>query len=401
MRIWRLLRSLYPESFREAYGEQMLELLDERAREVLDQRGRLAWFGFLLRNTADLLRSAVLEQRAWRQIRSRSARQSPGSLRLWSRTADFLGEVGIALRRFAKSPGFTCVAVLLLALGIGANSTIFAVLNAVVLRPLSYEEPDRLVRVWESNPAQGWDLFSYSHPNYLDHRDRNRTFSDLAAFADEGYNFTGDGNPIQLLGGRVTHDLYPMLGIEPILGRLFSAEEDAPGERGQVVVLSHGMWLSHFGGDPEVVGQVMVLSGVPYTVIGVLPRGSQWIDYWDVVTPLNPQPDRHRDDHRLGVVARLAPGVSAQQAEADLDTIAASLAEQFPESNTGFDTRVIGLHESIVGPETRTALYMLMGAVVFVLLIAATNLASLLMARSSARQRELALAVALGSSTLR
>ena len=382
----RRLAALMPASFRDRYGDEMVEMMIERGRRVRAERGVIAALRYWLTNLLDLVYGLTLG-------RPRDADGPPVRVdgkRLTTIRSGRLSlvdgierDVILAARRLARSPGFTAVSVLLLGLGIGANSTIFSALNSVVLRPLPFPEPDRLVQVWESNPEQGWHRFTFSHPNYLDHRDSNESFDQLAAFAEASLNLTEDGKAVQLVAGLATSNLLPALGVEPVVGRHFTEAEDTFGFDERVVLLSHDLWRSRFGARSDILGEELHLSGRTYSVIGVLPPMELWMDLWDVVVPLRPNPDRHRDDHRLGVIGRLADGHDAASAEADLDVIAAALAETYPDSNTGFDTLIVGLHQAVVGTETRLALGLLMGASLFVLLIAITNLANLLLARAS------------------
>lgn len=393
--LWRRVLHLYPEPFRRAFEQEILEVLlrqNHAAREQLSRPARALW---RLRMTADLLAGAFAER-----LRGRSVHRSEGRLGLVALVEDFAFDVRLATRRFAKSPGFTAVAVLLLALGLGANSTIFALMQAVVLRPLPFAEPHQLVSIWESNPSQGWDQFTFSHPNYLDHRARQRTFLDLAAFTDRQVNLVGPERPQQIAAGSVTPSLFPVLGVEAMRGRLFAEEEGMHGQSEPLVLLTRSFWQEQMGGA-DVVGQTLVLDGSAHSVIGVVPDLPRWMGHWDLLLPLRPNPDRHRDDRRLTVFGRLRPEFDRSAAESDLDAIAATLAERFPASNTGFDTRVISLHETVVGEELQTSMTLLTGAVTLVLFMAVANLANLLLARSCARRSELAVAVALGSTRSR
>lgn len=307
-------------------------------------------------------------------------------------------DLSIGLRRLVKAPGFTVLAVLILALGIGANSAIFSVLNAVVLQPLPYTEPDRLVQVWESAPARGWDYFSVSEPNYVDFRDNNEAFEYLAGVGFDSQNLNLDGEAIRLDGRRVSVEFFDTLGIYPTLGRAFSAEEDALGNESRVVILGDSLWRSRFGEDPEVVGTTVLMNDEAFTVIGVMPRGNFFFDDGDIFTPLRAGTDDMRSNHEMAVLGRLLPGVSVEQGEADLDAVAAQLAIDYPDSNKGFDTHVDSLYNAMVPLEIRTSMYILVGAVGLVLLIACANLSSLLLARATTRSREIAIYAALGAS---
>lgn len=399
--IWIRLLALYPKGFRAAHGQEILDLLAARWRTVRSERGRLAAQRFWWRNSLDLLHGIVFERQAERLWMLRNAsertRDVGGADRPSRWFEEGLADLRIGARRLRRSPGFTAVAVLLLALGIGANSSIFAVLYTVVLKPMPFPAAERLVDVYESNPERGWDLSTFSHPNYLDHRDRATAFDGLAAFTDTSFNLELDGPTQQLSAGLVTHEFYDVLGVNPILGRTFTAEEDTYGRPRDVVLVGNAFWRDQLGGRRDVVGTTLRLDGEARTVVGVLPAGTFVLDTWQVVAPLQPNPDQHRDDHRLNVLGRIAEDHTLEQAEADLDRIAADLEQQHPATNAGFDVRVLSLHDSLVREPIRDGLALLMGAVLFVLLIAITNLANLLLVRTARRQREFAVSLALGS----
>jgi len=311
-------------------------------------------------------------------------------------------DVRYGARVLRRSPGFTAVAAITLALGVGANTAIFTVVNAVVLRPLPFSEPDRLIRVWESNPEKGWPQFSASHPNFLDWRAQARSFERLAAQTGAGFTLTSGGDADIVRGLAVTSDLLPLLGIAPALGRNFRAEEDQPGGRTTVVIVTHGFWERKLGADPSLLGKPITLDGSPYEIVGVLPRTFPWGPAnLDLLVPLAPNPARPRSDHRLLVIGRLRPGVSLQQAQSEMDGIAAQIARQYPDSNGGWGIRMRTFYDWIVPRETRESLLIFMGAVGLVLLIACGNVASLMLARTAARQKEISVRVALGAQRSR
>lgn len=313
---------------------------------------------------------------------------------------EFLQDLRYGLRTLRKSPGFTAVALATLAIGIGANTAIFSFVDGVLLKPLPYAEPDRIVRVLEKPPGGGRN--GISTLNYLDWQKDNTVFDYMAAQTGGSTTLTGNGEPVQLRASQVSPHYFDIFGVQAVLGRTFAGDEDHPG-KDRVAVLSHALWVTRFGADPHIAGKTILLDGEPNTVIGVLPAGGVFDRAFNQLwRPLVFQPSNMtRNFHWFGSYAKLKRGVTIEKARAQMDAIGARIAHDYPDSNKGWGVNVERYADTLVGDQERQSLYVLLAAVGMVLLIGCANLANLTLARGTAREREVAIRASLGAGRWR
>ena len=313
-------------------------------------------------------------------------------------------DIRYAVRQMSKSPGFAIVAVLTLALGIGANTAIFSVVNGVLLRPLGFREPDRLVRVWHVPPAKsfpGMTRFAVSAANYIDWEKQNHVFEQMAIYSFRGFTFSSAEKPERVQAAAVSPKFFDVLGVAPLIGRSLRPEEEQPG-RSNVVVLSYRFWQQHLGSNRDLVGHEVIIDGRNFLVAGVMPPFFRYPDYADMWTPMawTDAERTVRGEHHYVVIARLKPGVDVELAQAEMNTVSSRLEQLYPADDKGWGAAVVPLHDDLVS-DVRPAMLVLLGAVACVLLIACVNVANLILARAFSRQKEIAIRIALGASSAR
>jgi putative ABC transport system permease protein len=383
-----VLGRLLPARHREAV---LGDLAEEFHRHALPERGRLG---------AHLWYWLQLARSIWpTRLRTAPLPKQPGPRRKGDGfITNTLTDIKYAARSLRKTPGFTSIVLITMALGIGANTAIFSVVYSVLLAPFPYPEADRIVQIWTTKPERGWFFNSPSEPNFWDLKERSQSFEHLAAYRGGSANLTGGEYPERIRAARITADFLRTLGVVPIMGRDFLPHEDDVGADGRLALLSNQFWRTNFGSDRSVVGSSISLNDVSYTIVGVLPHDGMWLENAHVFTPLVQDPNESRANNILSVIGRLRQGISTETALSEMQSVAAQLAEEYPEPNEGMGVNFAPATRWRANPQVRTALWVLMGAVGFLLLIACVNLADLLLARATSRRREIAVCAALGAS---
>ncbi len=403
MIVLRWLLRLFPAEFRQRYEHEVLDTLTQRARDVRDREGWVGLGRMWLYQGFDLVRAAWTE-RSGEHLRSSGPGPSGASPELRRSRSVSLAtvrhDVKLGFRTLAKQPLFAFVATVTLGLGVGATTSIFSVVDGVLLRPLPYDDPEELTVLQVNTGGPGW--YGASEPEFIDFREQLSSLKTVSAYHVSEVTLGDSTEPSRLTGARVTADLLPMLGVAPLLGRLFTADEDVPGAD-PVVVLSHGLWQQQFGGDPSVVGRTIDVGGRRTTVIGVMPLGFLFPDpdhLWWSPLQLDFEDPWTRNNHYLGILARRSAGITVQQAQGEANRLARRSVEAYPDyyGEPGFSIRLQQLKENQVGG-SRTALLVVMGAAAFVLITACVNIAGLLLVRGHTRRYEVAVRTALGAAS--
>ena len=356
----------------------------------------------------------LMEEGMSREEATQAARREFGNVTLieqrsrevwqWPTVETLVADVRFALRQLSKSPGFTLMAILIMALGIGANTAIFSVVHAVLLEPLPFSNADQLVQVWHVPPQSsfpGMTRFAVSAANFLDWQKQNNVFSEMALASGGAFDVTGQSKPETIRASTVTYNFFSVLGVQPIYGRVFLRQEDQPGHNNEII-LSYKLWQSRFGSNPNVIGQTLPLDGTPYQIVGVMGPKMTKPDFAQVWVPLGLTSEQAavRGEHHYFSIARLKPGVTIAQAQTEMNTISHRLEQAYPVDDKGWGATVVSMRDELVG-DVRPALLMMLGAVAFVLLIACANVANLIFARTHSRRKEIGIRSALGASRSR